>query len=106
MKTNEYHDTVPELPENLEKFEAKALKQREKIVSFFKENAGHKFTPAEVYQACYPDSNVPLTSVRRAITNLTNDNVLIKTDEIKKGLYGRNNCKWFYPLRATQQKLF
>jgi DNA-binding transcriptional regulator PaaX len=39
-------------------------------------------------------SNFPLTSVRRALTNLSKQGKLIKTDEKKKGIYGRDEFIW------------
>ena len=38
----------------------------------------------------------PITSIRRAMSNLTSSNVLIKTDTQVKGDYGKLNYKWQY----------
>jgi hypothetical protein len=41
-------------------------------------------------------NSVPITSVRRSITNLVNDNKLIYTGGTREGLFGRNEklIKW------------
>ena len=36
----------------------------------------------------------PITSIRRAITTLTKRGYLIKSDEMKKGLYGVSEYVW------------
>lgn len=36
----------------------------------------------------------PITSIRRAITNLTNDGELVKHDRMRMGDYGKDNHTW------------
>lgn len=51
------------------------------------------FTPCEVW--CYIGQlTCPLTSIRRAITNLTKDGHLNKTKQKRKGIYGADNYCW------------
>ncbi len=44
----------------------------------------------------YPDNGTPLTSIRRAITVLTNKGLLQKTDEQISGVYGKPEYVWKY----------
>lgn len=44
----------------------------------------------------YPDDATPLTSIRRAITVLTNKGILQKTDDKVTGIYGKPEYIWKY----------
>jgi len=52
----------------------------------------------------YPNQRTPLTSVRRAISNLMYDGKLIKTDDMKEGIYGKP--EHIYELAEKQLQLF
>jgi Fe2+ or Zn2+ uptake regulation protein len=86
-----YYNTTNETGEVLKRAKQKTLKQDSRIMSFFESHPGH-WTPCEVWQQCMP--NVPITSVRRSITNLTDQGRLEKTDKKKQGIYGRPNYTW------------
>lgn len=92
FKTNHYHNTIPERGAVLETYEAKACKQDEIVKRLFEQHPTATFTPYEVWLRL--GQQWPLTSVRRAITNLTNDGVLVMTDQTRAGGYGRNNNVW------------
>ena len=47
--------------------------------------------------------NCPITSVRRALTNLTNDEKLVKTDDFVKGNFGKKEHLW--RLRTAQDDI-
>jgi hypothetical protein len=68
-------------------------KQEKAIERFFKAHPNEEFTPFEVQERVFPH-NVPITSVRRAMTDLTSEGVLIKTEHVKSGIYGKNNLLW------------
>ena len=57
--------------------------------------SGVSMTPAQV-SSYYDDyyGPAPLTSIRRAMTTLTKDGKLIKTDKQVPGIYGTPNYKW------------
>jgi hypothetical protein len=44
----------------------------------------------------YPGKNIPLTSIRRGISNLCNSGKLVKTDQMVRGLYGKNEYLYKY----------
>ena len=52
------------------------------------------FTPSAIRRMVLPDA--PLTSVRRAMTNLTKDGLLEKTELKAEGIYGRPEHFWKY----------
>lgn len=68
----------------------KASCQEDVILQFF--ISSHRdYTPCEVARN-FPEW--PITSIRRAITNLTKRGKLIKTSEKRKGAYGVENFCW------------
>ena len=70
MKTTHYHNTTELVDEELSKAIAKAITQDEKVLTFFQAHSLEEFTPSQVHEAVF-DDNVPITSVRRALSNLT-----------------------------------
>jgi hypothetical protein len=70
--------------------------QEQKILEFFKMNETKEFTPAEIHVILFNTMSTPLTSVRRAISNLTKVNVLKQTEMQRVGEYGAMNYCWKY----------
>lgn len=68
------------------------MTQEQIILNFFKDNPGRLCTPFEVHKAVLPIA--PITSVRRAISNLTKKELLEKTDIKGMGVYKVENYKW------------
>ncbi len=89
-----YHNTNNEQGLVLERSEAVADRQQDVILDYFRRGGQH--TPDEVWQALYIHTMTPLTSVRRAITNLTSDGHLEKTDQQRRGMYGKMVHVWRY----------
>ena len=50
------------------------------------------------------DDNTPITSIRRAMTDLTTEGYLTKTDVKQRGLYGDSEHLWV--LKEKQGRLF
>ena len=46
----------------------------------------------------------PITSIRRAMTNLTDDGMIVKTQETVKGVYGKNEHLWSLPEKTLELK--
>lgn len=67
--------------------------QEEIILEFFESNMHMEASPETVQILCFPN-DVPLTSVRRGITNLTNAGKLLKTDKTETGRYGAKTHLW------------
>ena len=87
---NNYHNTTKVEGGQLSLFEGKASRQADVILEMFHKR--FKLTASEVFLQ-YPEKNTPITSIRRAITNLVRDGKLEKLDgekaEFKIGMYGR-----------------
>jgi len=71
-----------------------AKTQEEKVLFLFRIN-GVSMSPHEVHTKWiqYFDE-VPLTSIRRAMSVLVSRHKLIKTDQLVQGKYGKPNYRW------------
>lgn len=87
-----FYNTIGLKGQELRKANVKALTQEELIYKVFSSNPKESFTPAEIHKAI-GEITCPLTSVRRAITNLTKKGKLTQTENQRQGIYGKpNNC--------------
>jgi hypothetical protein len=69
---------------------------QEIIIECIFKSENRALTPSQAWQI-FPNKEVPLTSIRRAITNLCSKNVLFKADKMIIGLYGKP--EHFYSLK-------
>ena len=95
MKQNfkSYFKTTPMGKELLIKAENGAIKQEEGIELIFK-GTRRLLSPSDVLEL-YP-SEVPITSVRRAITQLTKKGILVMTEATKKGKWNKPEHLWIH----------
>lgn len=89
--TDSYYNTTHETGDTLDLFEVKARTQEDIIMAFFV-RTGRPWSPSQVWQEVM--QRAPLTSVRRAITNLERAGQLVKTTQKVQGAYGRPECMW------------
>jgi len=70
--------------------------QNAEILKIFQSHPDQSFTPFEIKNIWFARGYrpVPHTSIRRAITSLTDLKYLVKTREMRKGEYGENNHTW------------
>lgn len=88
-----YYNTTRLAGADLADAEAKALTQEERIEALFNGMPdGWTASPEDVHRKVGGRS--PLTSTRRAMTNLTRRGVLVKTDNQREGQYGRPVYLW------------
>ena len=78
-----FHNTTNEV-EQLEMFEGMANTQEEIILQMYKDRK--RMSASDVFNF-YPCGVTPITSIRRAITNLYKDGKLLKTEDKKQGIY-------------------
>jgi len=76
----------------LQEKKIKAESLADRILTLFKRSPEPK-TPFEV-QHSMDENNVPITSFRRAMTNLTDSGLLEKTEQQRTGEYGSLNYTW------------
>ena len=97
MKPQSFHNTTDTKGDQLEEYEQKAQSQEKIILRFFKENK-IMYTPSQVMNWLRDDlGNPPLTSIRRAMNNLSTRGLLIKTNKQHPGPYGRPEYYWKLP---------
>ena len=83
----------------LEQAKEKAATQNEQILAYFRRYPGVKFGPSQVYE--HFNEQWPLTSIRRAITDLTAQGYLIKTNTMQAGLYNCIEHTWQVKIRES-----
>lgn len=91
-----FYNTIDLSGEILKKEWANSLKQEDYITEIFKCNLNKPLSPSQILKV-YNDkhkNNVPITSIRRAMTDLTSKNILRKTSVTVKGLFGKNEFCW------------
>lgn len=103
-----FYNTIDLTGQELEKAKAQTLKQEELIATIFKKNCHKEISPSQILEIVnkYYGLNWPLTSIRRAITNLTEEMALIKTPKMVDGIYGKPEHLWRFNLKIIQQNLF
>ena len=84
-----FYNTIYLKQTELEKEIKNAKNQEEKIMVIFQQKK--ELTPSEVWEYLM---EYPLTSIRRAMTNLTDQGRLRKTNTQKVGYYGKPNDVW------------
>ncbi len=107
-RRSSFHNTIGLAPAEKEAAEHKAGSQELIILSFYNDHRTRMFTPSEIHKALFKPET-PLTSIRRAITNLTKAGHLRKTDVKTLGPYGMPEHAWYAPQpvkKHEQQKLF
>lgn len=97
-----YYNTNKEIGEQLEESRAKAESQERIIMGYFRRRYKALFTAEDCHK--WFSDHTPITSVRRALTNLTKEGLLVKTSAMKEGMYGKQiHC---YTLPNGQTSLF
>lgn len=101
-----YYNTNNESGINLQKSESKALTQEDIILAYFEKHPNEMFPAHRILASCFFDST-PLTSVRRAITNLESDGKieLMPNEYMVPGLFGKQVHVWRYIQQQGQLKL-
>jgi len=100
-----FYNTIHSKDQMLMNFESKAEKQTDIIFHLFELNKYRPFTPFEIQSALLlKGHDYPITSIRRAITDLTDEGKLIKlpVEKMKTGNYGKPNHTWQYNENINQ----
>ena len=91
-----YYNTTKTTGQELKKLAKKTKKQNDLIFKLFKLNRKLALSPFEVQAILIRLglTNAPITSIIRAMTNLTQDGLLSKTNTKRLGPYGRDSYCW------------
>ena len=89
-----YFNTTNLKGEDLKRAYRTANDQEQKIIAVFKRLVfpNYPLTPYEVLEQS--GLNAPITSIRRAMTDLTKEGILEKTTEHRMGPYGKPSYCW------------
>jgi hypothetical protein len=88
-----YHNTTAKKGVELEQATIRAGHQSEKILRVFQQHPHTTFTPWDIH--LHLGQQLMITSIRRAITTLTDAGYLVKTQERRKsGPAEETNCTW------------
>ena len=93
-----YHNTTNLSGPALSRAECKAQTQEDRVLAVFDASLSGMLIPEDVLT--HMPQGTPLTSVRRAISNLTERGLLRKTSQMRQGKYGAPIHHWS---RATGQ---
>lgn len=103
-----YYNTTHLSGDELKDRTKKSESQKDIILRFFKSNPFGKFTPFDIHSALgFNKNNTPITSVRRAMSDLGKEKEITNTGEKSIGLFGASNYKWTlnkdkYPVKYKQ----
>ena len=86
-----FYNTIHEVGDKLKESHKKARSQEDLIYSYLL-IAGKPLVPSQILKRLA--LNCPITSIRRALTNLTNRGLLIKTDKFIIGSFGKREHLW------------
>tara|TARA_B110000037_G_C16812202_1_gene380155 strand:+ start:212 stop:499 length:288 start_codon:yes stop_codon:yes gene_type:complete len=84
-----YYNTTGESGIQLEVFEKKSKTQSEIIMKFLSSKPSAEYGASQLLSVVFKDT-IPITSVRRSISNLVKENKLIYTGGTREGMFGRN----------------
>jgi hypothetical protein len=103
----EYFNSTNQNQKTVDAREKTNKNQNELVAQIFREHP-KKMTPFEVCELFekYYQKTVPITSIRRAITRLTEACILSKLNSRKQGNYGRENYTWIINTHQTQLNIF
>lgn len=87
-----YYNTLKLKGKDLELARENAKSQEDFIKWVFDNESDLQITPSQMNELY--GNNTPITSIRRAITNLTNSDYLEKTDIQVMGIYGKPEHVW------------
>jgi hypothetical protein len=88
-----YYNTNKETGAELAQSNTKCKTQEAQILQIYRMN--RNLSASQAWKL-YPGKNTPLTSIRRGISNLCNSGKLVKTDQMVRGLYGKNEYLYKY----------
>lgn len=86
-----YFNTTGQTGDQLAEYRERAATQEAVILQFFQEHPRNTYTPSDLTKLL---PRAPLTSIRRAVTDLTRQGLLEKTTSQKNGIYNRPEHKW------------
>jgi len=91
VSAGSFYNTTGVTGNQLQQYRQQAESQESVILQFFLEHPHSAYTPSELSKLL---PRAPLTSIRRAVSDLTREGLLEKTTAQKNGIYNRPEYKW------------
>ena len=88
-----HHNTTLETGQLLLDLNDRAKAQEDVVLGLYRQ-AGSPLSPSQVWTAADELRHCPLTSIRRAISNLTRQGKLVKTSLKVRSVWGRPEYMW------------
>ena len=95
-----FYETINQTDSALKESNKKTRKQEDLIFALFQKR-NEPLSPSMVLSQS--GLNCPITSIRRAISDLTNSGLLVKTDRQVRGMYNKPEHLWELPLSEPKQ---
>tara|TARA_R100001443_G_scaffold29396_1_gene42556 strand:- start:5768 stop:6076 length:309 start_codon:yes stop_codon:yes gene_type:complete len=95
-----YYNTNGLLPQEKRNANKTIGRQEYKILSLFRSNTSDGFTPDEILRIS--GLKCPITSIRRAFSDLTKKGFLEKTTRMRMGMYGKPVHVWKLPTKVNE----
>lgn len=92
-----YYNTTHQSGAALRKRQANAKTQQDVIADYYRKYPYLRFSPSQIQRATGLDA--PITSIRRAITNLANADLLVKTTDMVEGAFGAPEHQWQWRIK-------
>lgn len=93
IRSGSYYHTTRLSPEQAQEAVREAKRQDDAILAIYRSRG--PLSPSDVLRICEANGKRwPLTSVRRAITTLTDDGALVRMEQQKPGLYRKPEHLW------------
>jgi Fe2+ or Zn2+ uptake regulation protein len=91
-----YYNTTRETGDQLKLFVKRAKRQDEKMLEFLRKHPNKRYTPEALRLWVFgEDTKTPITSVRRALTNLKDRGLVVKSETADGiGDYGNHVHTW------------
>lgn len=86
-----YYNTNRETGRCLQQSRFHAVSQETAILQFYQHHSLRAFSPSQLGRVF---RDWPLTSIRRALSDLTAAGRLVKTNQLRAGLYGKQEHCW------------
>ena len=97
-----FYQTIDQVGSALKESNKKASKQEDLIFALFQKR-NEPLSPSMVLSQS--GLNCPITSIRRAITCLTNSGKIVKTDRQVRGMYNKPEHLWELPDLAEPKQV-
>lgn len=100
-----FYNTTDESGPALEASRCKGRKQESAVLGYYLQHPNNFVSPSQLFKA-FEHKNWPITSIRRAVTDLTRDGLLVKTPKTVMGIYGKKEHCWKLKPAYFQETLF